>query len=303
MSCKYLDRNRLKKLSAPTPKATVTPILQLSPYKIEPRISLDDITSSVSSAFEAGKAECCNALKDLLSLKGFTEEMLGMINEVFDALSSLQTMLSDIMSAIESMVARVLDSISQGIRAAADALSKAMDAVKFASYELFNAKQSLEIKEPKPSEKGDAEPVDNQDSNYTLQEDYPNSYGFIDDGKNWTKVNKKTGLTEKMYHSMSIDKVDGKGNETVYRTGSAKRIVDKDTVNEIKGNYTLVVGKDLYIHVKGKVTWIVDKEYNKTVQKDVTENISGAVTENYAKTQSTTAGSSMTLKASVINLN
>lgn len=63
-----------------------------------------------------------------------------------------------------------------------------------------------------------------------VAEDYPTSYGAIDDGKNWFKVNTTTGSAEMVHSSGSSIKIDKAGNVSLHITGGLKLVVDKDVL-------------------------------------------------------------------------
>lgn len=207
MSCKYLKKklkNSKSSLITPTivkPLKTVK-IVTSSPIKF----SITDAVTNTLSQFAESKVECFNTLCDELLNRGWLEEQLDKVMNILESLKELLTTPENLLEELKAIISRILDSISDSISRVMDALNNQMDAMQFASYELFNAKKTLKITEPKLSELGDANPTDNQDANYTLDEDYPNSYGFIDDAKNWKKINKTSGLTENMYYSMSQDR-------------------------------------------------------------------------------------------------
>lgn len=91
-------------------------------------------------------------------------------------------------------------------------------------------------------------------STYSVDEDNNQSYNFVDDAKNWFKVNKKTKLVEALFANGVILKMDGSGNCTIRVPGSLKYIVDGDRFDEVKGNYTVAVHGTKSETVVGSVT-------------------------------------------------
>jgi len=73
----------------------------------------------------------------------------------------------------------------------------------------------------------------------SLNEDYPNTEGSIDEAKNWFKINKKSGYVEFVHNSGSYLKIDKAGNGSIYFSGGLKLMVAKDFLINALGNLDL----------------------------------------------------------------
>ena len=84
-------------------------------------------------------------------------------------------------------------------------------------------------------------PVDLEDAHYTLKEDYPNSYGFIDKVKNWYRINMAKQKAEFVHSSGTQIKIDKNGNVTIWVTGNLKQVIEGDYTLKVKGNADFII--------------------------------------------------------------
>lgn len=174
----------------------------------------------------------------------------------------------------KSATNKVNSKVRTGLTAVASAKSLAKTKAKTKAHEVFNSKKTLKVPEPIFSEPTTTSPVNIQDADYTIKEDYPDTYGFIDSVKNWLKINKKKNHAEIVHNSGTHIKIDEKGNVTMHIVGSLKQIIEKDYSLEVKGNFDHIVGKDKYHHVGGKVDDLIDGDHTTDVGGIRKENAS-----------------------------
>ena len=124
---------------------------------------------------------------------------------------------------------------------------KELDDFKFPSE---TGKEVISFKEPKVSGKVTS-PVNLKDAHYTLKQDYPFSYGFIDSNKNFIQVNTKEGSIDLAHHSGTRIKIDDSGNVTMHIVGSFKQVIDGDYTLKVKGNMDKIIGGNLSENIGG----------------------------------------------------
>lgn len=132
------------------------------------------------------------------------------------------------------------------------------------------------------------------DSTFSVDQDNPDSYNFVDDVKNWFKINKKTRTVEALLANGALIKLDGSGDTTIYTPGSVKQI--------IKGNYTVAVGGDMEVLVGGSKTETISDSKTETISGgSKTETVSGSSSYKSAST-TFNSGSAHTISAGMIYL-
>ena len=174
----------------------------------------------------------------------------------------------------KSATNKVNSKVRTGITATASAKTMAKTKAKIKAHEVFASKKTLKIPEPVFSEPKATAPINIQDADYTIKEDYPHTYGFIDSVKNWLKINKKKNHAEIVHNSGTHIKIDEKGNVTMHIVGSFKQIIEKDYSLEVKGNFDHIVGKDEYHHIGGKLDEVFDGNHTTDVGGPRQENAS-----------------------------
>lgn len=174
----------------------------------------------------------------------------------------------------KSAINKVNSKVRTGLTSVASAKSLAKTKAKTKAHEVFNSKKTLNIPEPIFSEPKATSPVDIQNADYTIKEDYPDTYGFIDSVKNWLKINKKKNHAEIVHNSGTHIKIDEKGNVTMHVVGSLKQVIEKDYSLEVKGNFDQIIGKDKYHHVGGNLDDLINGNHNTDVGGSRQENAS-----------------------------
>ncbi len=187
------------------------------------------------------------------------------------------------------------------------------------AHEVFNAEAALTFPEPKFSEPKFTSPVDIQDVNYSLKEDYPHSYGHIDEMGNWWKVNKKKGIIDFVHKSGTFIQIDNDGNVTEHVAGSKKEVIQGDLSIEVYGNRDTLIHGNEYTHIDKDTELLVDGNTkvtlngteDKTVAKAGTWTYSAALTQKVSAdykidvggSVSYKAGGTFTVNGATINLN
>lgn len=252
------------------------------------------IRTAVSSDFSSNwKSQVLTELAN----QGFTQAERDAVEPYLDNIVSVVDSTTDMgldsyeVEATKEAEASLTNEISNKKAAEEFEASKA----KLEAHEVFNARTSLSYKEPIFSEPKFTSPVNIQDANYSVMEDYPDSYGYIDEAKNWVKVNKKSGHVELVHNSGTSIKIDRFGNVTEHIVGKFKRIIEGDMSEEVKGSYDLLVKKSYYIHVAGDFEEKVDKTKTSTIGSSKTETVMGPVSEKYSSTHTMKVSGGSTL--------
>ena len=219
--------------------------------------------------------KCKQSLWDKLLALGFTQADLDAIAAEIDSLMQYNADESDVESNESATKSELNSSIESKTSEARSEEKSSLIDILFEFHEIFNAKSAIPIEEPIFSEPKFTSPVDIQDANYTVKEDYPQSYGFIDTVKNWFKVNKELKHAEFVHSSKSHIKIDKDGNVTLYVTGNMKHIIEGDYSLEVKGNHDFLVKGDKYEHVSGKLVEAYDSSKDETVGSNVIETYGG----------------------------
>jgi len=125
-------------------------------------------------------------------------------------------------------------------------------------------------------------PKSQKPANYSIIEDYPESYGFIDSVKNFFKINKKTKDTIFHHSSGSIIRLDKDGNVTIEAKGNVKQVIDKDYFLQVRGNMEVQVDGNYTETIKGNYTGTVNGSLSYTVDSIVNYNFNTTLTTNVA---------------------
>lgn len=113
-----------------------------------------------------------------------------------------------------------------------------------------NAETSQKLEEPKADDTKFSSIVDNQDADNSLAEDYPETYGSINDVGDYVKVNRKQKSMTLVHNSGSRLVIDQNGNITAYSTGSLKLVVDSSMAIAVTGGLDISATDGIYIHGK-----------------------------------------------------
>lgn len=193
---------------------------------------------------------------------------------------------SDVSSAEDAANASTADALESSLKSAA--LANASEAALAESqgmveaHDVFNAEVALSFPEPVFSEAKYTSPVDIQDVNYTLKEDYPHSYGSIDEVGNWWKVNKKKGIIEFVHKSGTFIQIDDAGNLTQHITGNKKEVIRGDYSLEVYGNRDTLIHKKDYTHVDEDVTVLINGNFEETIDGTETRTVAGDVSWSFS---------------------
>lgn len=231
-----------------------------------------------------------------LTNRGFTPAEITAVEPFLDDITNEITSATDMglddfeVAATEEITSELTNAVSE--KKAIEQRKKSEGAAK--SYEVFNAKKTLKRAEPIFADTKFTSPVNIQDADYTLSEDYPNSYGMIDEKKNWIKVNKVTGHVEVVHNSGTLIKIDGDGNVTMHIVGSFKRIVEGDFSDEIRGNYDLSVKGSRYKHIGKDEETIIGGNLKRNTSSNETITVGGSVTETYGGSHTSTVAGAYT---------
>lgn len=269
----------------------------------------------------------CPIFKKHLGLNGFTPEIIDIVKEHIDqsCLSPVgdepsgDPVIDEVRTTLSAATTEAVNSLEETARlegeiVVVDALQQETDilaSIEADSYIVQNAKISLSRREQIASEPKVTSPIDIQNADYTIREDYPNTYGFVDSVKNWFKINKEKGHAEFVHQSGSYFKIDNDGNVSFYITGSMKQIVEGDMTFEVRKNMDTLVKKNNYKHVVknneeltgGTLLETVVGKVTNIFKATLTEKVSGNVTENYGASHTTSISGSKTETAASINHN
>jgi flagellar motor component MotA len=133
----------------------------------------------------------------------------------------------------------------------------------------------LEIVEPTAPDTMFTSPIDLKKAGYSIQEDYPDTYGFVETVKNWYKINKKQKYAEYVHASGSALKVDKDGNTTIEIKGKLKFIQRGEMTHFIGDNLDIAIDGSFYHHIMGELKQIIDGDNNQDVGGNQTIKVSG----------------------------
>lgn len=233
-----------------------------SPLSSNSVSGLDNISNnSLSSVQSCTSGQFATNLAD----NGFTQE------EIDDILSKLPSdFLTKDSAAMSSALADTMKASKEGnigpvtgtvTAVKVDEIRK-QQVSKINNHETQEAKASVSLTESYfggPFDAGGKQ-VNQPQANYSLEESYPNSYGMIDDAKNWYKIDKIKKTVEFVHPSGTSMKVDQYGNVTMDIAGSLKFIIAGDCATEVRGSDDKIVRHnsnqltmgDLMLKVAGK---------------------------------------------------
>lgn len=207
-------------------------------------LAKDGVNSTIDNAFSSGNS-CSNisdTIRSKLKSSGFTDEELSKIDSIISSIPNTSRLVDSI--DYQDVLDKVTENESAKMNRTSIAYhtmekNKQDQAVRDA-YVVQDAKYTLKITEPKVVGVA-TNPKNLPDANYTVIEDYPNSYGFIDSVKNWFKVNKTKRTAELVMASGTNIKCDGEGNVTWHVKGSLKVVVDGDYTEVVLNNKDILV--------------------------------------------------------------
>jgi len=207
--------------------------------------SLNDISNSISDGLRVDSFTSNDILEALC---------LDNLLDLFDLLKRLFNfrIFDDLLQFLLSLLAMLQAILNMKIQLNEELLSKVHDTqdnkVAFKRLD-FSIDDKVTTSPPK---------VTNPD--YSLDEDYPDSYGYVDRVLNWFKVNKKQKTAEVVHPSGSFVKIDKVGNFVKKITGAFKQIVMKDFTTKVLGSYDLIIDGSQYIKVNSNIQIISGKK-------------------------------------------
>ncbi|BES79819.1 hypothetical protein [Yersinia phage vB_Yru_GN1] len=236
--------------------------------------------NSVISTLDARKKEkCLPKLEQALKDQGLSDSDIATMKSKLESVMGANITPEKVTEAFDDIKAEITGEFKPQVMELRQAQVKRKDQQMIGAYEVLDAKKSIKLSDPVIPESVGASAPAIAGADYSTQDDYPESYGFIDKVKNWLKINQKTKTAEIVHPSLTRIKVDGEGNALIYITGNAKFIVDGDRTDYVKGNYDLIVGGN---------------QGNK---------VGGNVVENFGGDHNTTVGGTRNEKAATINHN
>ena len=128
------------------------------------------------------------------------------------------------------------------------------------AHDIQDSTNSLYWEDPVFPEPVFTAPIAIQNARYTLDEDYPNSYGFIDKIGNWFKVNMVKMHIEFVHNKGSNFKIDKDSNSVLHLKGSHKQMIAKDYSQQIAMNRDILVDLDSFEHISGEVIQLINKK-------------------------------------------
>jgi len=141
------------------------------------------------------------------------------------------------------------------------------------AHDIQDSTDSLYWEDPVFPEPVFTAPIAIQNARYTLDEDYPNTYGFIDKIGNWIKVNMVKMHIEFVHNKGSNFKIEKDSNSMLHLKGSHKQVIDKDFSQHIAKNRDVVVDLDDFEHILGEMIQLIDKKVYQKIGKTYTQEI------------------------------
>lgn len=218
---------------------------------------------------------CKQSLLDKLLELGLTLMEIDEISDLIDSVMEVNLSEEEVNDAVASEESNSSESMDSSVKSSRSKEKFSLWDLLLLCLELFNAEVSVSIVEPELSESKFTAPVDIQDADYTVIEDYPATYGYIDIIKNWLKINQDTHHVEMVHASKTQIKIDKEGNVLLYITGNLKQIIEGDYSLEVKGNHDVRVTGKKYDHVVGDLVENYDSEKEEVVGGNVTETYGG----------------------------
>lgn len=140
-------------------------------------------------------------------------------------------------------------------------------------------------KHPKTSEHTYSEVWDSQNEqqdsfNSDLTEDYPYTHGWVDNAKNWFKVNMLKRCFEFVANSLLRLKSYANGDTVLYIPGHLKIIIEKDVQIEVRGNVDKTIFGNKNEHVLGERVTQIEGNETRTSGKNIYDSASPNIYEN-----------------------
>ena len=131
-------------------------------------------------------------------------------------------------------------------------------------------------KHPTASEHLFTEPWDSKQEEQTsfsmdFTQDYPHTWGWVDNAKNWFRTNMAKRFTEFVTNGQCKLKTYSNGDTVLHITGNMKVVIDKDCYVEIRGNKDTIIFKNNYEHTIGQRFHKIDKTEVRVAESTITD--------------------------------
>lgn len=238
-----------------------------------------DPGSVISTLGARKKEKCLPKLEQALKDQGLSDSDVASMKSKLDSVMGANITSAQVTDTFNDIKAEITGEFRPMLMELRQTQVKRKDQQMLGAYEVLNAKKSIKLSDPVIPESVGSNAPTMTPADYSTEDSYPESYGFIDKIKNWFKINQKTKTAELVHPSLTRIKVDGNGDTLLYISGNLKLIVDGDRTDYVKGNYGILVGGTK------------------------TEKVGGAVTETYGADHNTTVSGTRNEKAATINHN
>lgn len=180
----------------------------------------------------------------------------------------------------EEVTGKIKGRIQANMLAEKEAIASGVESLIAEGHVVQDSAEVLEIVEPTSPDTLFTTPIDLQKASYSLKEDYPDTYGFIDTVKNWYKVNKKKKYSEYVHASGSVLKMDKAGNTTIEIKGKLKLIQRGEMTHFVGDNLDISIDGNFYHHIMGELKQIIDENASQTISGDNTIKVTGKMKTN-----------------------
>lgn len=103
-------------------------------------------------------------------------------------------------------------------------------------------------------------------------EDYPFSWGWVDNAMNWFKVNLMKRTTEFVLNNFLKFKTFANGDTVIHIPGNLQVVIEKDLYLEVRGNTDMIFYNSAYTHVIGNHIHNVEHLYTLSGKRGVKVN-------------------------------
>lgn len=103
----------------------------------------------------------------------------------------------------------------------------------------------------------------------SMVEDYPYTWGWVDNAKNWFKVNMLKRAIEFVTNGLVKFKTYSNGDTVLHITGNFKIVIDKDFYLETRGNNDNITLGNQYNHISGNRITQIDGMEQRTASSDI----------------------------------
>ena len=104
-----------------------------------------------------------------------------------------------------------------------------------------------------------------------MLEDYPHTWGWVDNAMNWFKVNMLRRTVEFVTNSYTKFKTYYNGDTVLHVTGNLKIVIEKDLYIEVRGSRDEIVYNHAYEHILGQCVRKVEKTELREAKQGITD--------------------------------